>query len=388
MFVLHDGDHLAATYADGVLAPTQAGHRDLLTTVSLIDGQLSTADVEVSNSVTSAPEVLGLSGDIAFVAERLAQRGPGDTTAAQLAPGMQLTAIDVSNRSAPLVVAQVSVGELPEALAVSPDGSTVAVVSNGGGGALLSLVPWDGGRFGQPRAFPILGADSNVTNVHWHPDGDLLAVNNNTEDRVEFLAVGARGVELRDSVATGPDPFVGRFTPDGAYYLTSNWGRDLNAPSISERLPSRPSTVSVIDVEGAEVIGTIDSDRSAEGLAVSADGAWVATVNMRGTALPTDAAGFDEQASVSLFRFEGGELTKVGDSPLDGVLPEGGAFDPSGRYFVASVFEGRPGGPGPGLQVYDVGADGLVPVQRIALPHGAHHVVFGSGPNPLRQTDP
>jgi hypothetical protein len=68
---------------------------------------------------------------------------------------------------------------------------------------------------------------------------------------------------------------------------------------------------------------------------------------MRGTALPAGSVGFDEHASVSLLRRDGATsgLTKIGDYPLAGVLPEGGAFDPSGRYFLATVFEGRPGSP-------------------------------------------
>jgi hypothetical protein len=62
------------------------------------------------------------------------------------------------------------------------------------------------------------------------------------------------------------------------------------------------------------------------------------------------------------------------------VLPEGGTFDPSGRFFIATVFQGAPDGDGAGLQVYRVNADnepGLSPVQRIPLPHGVHHVAVG-----------
>jgi hypothetical protein len=101
---------------------------------------------------------------------------------------------------------------------------------------------------------------------------------------------------------------------------------------------------------------------------------------MRGTALPADSPMFDEHASVSLFRLDGntGALTKIGDYRLDGMLPEGGTFDPSGRFFIATAFQGATGSDGAGLQVYRVGSDdepGLTPVQRIPLPHGVHHVV-------------
>lgn len=53
-------------------------------------------------------------------------------------------------------------------------------------------------------------------------------------------------------------------------------------------------------------------------------------------------------------------------------------FDPTGQYFLATVFQGRNSEqPGSGLQVYRTGPDetpGSTPVQRIPLPHGVHHV--------------
>jgi hypothetical protein len=396
---LSDGDYVASTYADGVLPPAEAGHRDLLSTVGIRDGVVSSAHVELSNSVTAAPEVLALSPDgrTAFVAERLAGRQAGDTRSGQLPAGDRLFAVDVTDPGAPAIAAVAAIAESPEALAVHPDGTRVAVVSNTPVASVLQLVPWTPAGFGDPVTFDLAGlgitgsaegarGGITATNVHWHPGGRALAVNITTQNRVAFLTVDGTSVApWGEPVTTGVDPFVGRFTPDGRHYLTSDWGRDLAAPTLAERLPDSRSTLSVIEVgeigsPAPRVVGTAESDKSAEGLAVSPDGRWVATVNMRGTALPAGSVGFDEHASVSLLRRDGatGDLTKIGDYPLAGVLPEGGAFDPSGRYFIATVFEGRPGSPdGPGLQVYRVGPDdapGLTALQRIPLPHGVHHV--------------
>ena len=404
---LSDGDHVASTYADGNLAPTEADHRDALTTVSVRDGAVESAEVEVSNSVTAAPEVLALSPDgaTAFVAERLRQRRPGDMRADQLPAGDRLFAVDVSDWAAPAITGSATIAESPEALAVHPEGTHVAVVSNTPDGSVLQLVPWTPAGCGVAERFDLAGlgitgaaegprGGVTATNVQWHPSGRALAINITTQNRVAFVAVDTSGPgrptvrPWGEPVITGTDPFVGRFTPDGRYYLTSDWGRNLATTKLEERLPGERSKVSVIAVGEVgtgmpRVVGSAESDKSAEGLAVSPDGRWVATVNMRGTALPAGSPKFDEHASVSLLRLDPdrGALTKIGDYPLAGVLPEGGTFDKSGQYFIATVFEGRPGSAdGSGLQVYRVGSDdnpGLTPVQRIPLPHGVHHVVAG-----------
>ncbi|MGY2093283.1 lactonase family protein [Nocardia gipuzkoensis] len=404
---ISDGDYLASTYVDGILAPAEAGHRDLLTTVRVTDGEVSAQHIEVSNSVTAAPEVLALSPDgaTAFVAERLGQRRPGDTTAQQLPPGDRLFAVNISDPGVLTITDTTAITSSPEALAVSPDGSHVAVVSNTATATVLQIVPWTAKRFGEPVPHDLanLGITGDpdrprggvlATNVQWHPSGRALAVNIATQNRVAFFTidtstVGSAAVRPWGTpVTTGIDPFVGRFTPDGRHYVTSDWGRNLTATDVAARLPTGRSKISVIRLDDPgtaanhRITATAESDKSAEGLAVSPDGRYIATVNMRGTVFPADAPGHDEVASVSMLRLDAtsGTLTKIGDYPLDGVLPEGGAFDRTGRYFLATVFQGRDSNAaGPGLQIYRVSdeAPGLTPIQRIPLPHGVHHVAAG-----------
>lgn len=49
-------------------------------------------------------------------------------------------------------------------------------------------------------------------------------------------------------VNVGKDPFIGQFTPDGRFFLTSNWGRNFGerVKTLEQRLPEKRGTVSVI----------------------------------------------------------------------------------------------------------------------------------------------
>lgn len=403
--VLSDGDFEAHTYATGRLADPAAGWRDTLTVLRRGASGWSRSSIEVSNSVTAAPEVLRLSPDgrVAFVTERLAQRTAEATRSADLAPGRRLFA--VATEGEPRLLDTAWVEPHPEALDVSPDGRHVAVVSNTPEASYVQIVRFDGARFAAVSRFRVdtLGVEGRpgtprhgitATNVQWHPSGRALAVNLNTLDRVLFVRVALDGdrVELQPwgaAVPTGRDPFVGRFTPDGRHYLTADWGRDFAATTLEGRLPTQPSSVGVIRLAepGARPaqaqhrrLGHVPTDLSSEGLAVSPDGRWVATVNMRGTALPADSARFDHEASVTLLRFDAaaGRLAKVAEHRFAGVLPEGASFDRSSQHLLVTVFQ-YPAGQqaGGGLEVFGIGEGepaGLRHLGRLALPHGAHHV--------------
>lgn len=401
--VVADGDFMAHTYATGRLAHGD-GYRDQLTLFRLHHGALARAEVEVSNSVTAPPEVMGLSPDArtAFVLERLGQRAPGMGRIADLPPGRRLSAVRLSGPGTPRVVATTEVVARPEALALSPDGTRVAVVANGPAGSVLQILAYADHRFGSPATFELAEhvdalrarPAALATNVQWHPSGRFLAVNFTDRDRVAFfeLVWERRGPHIRacgQPVRVGRDPFVGRFSPDGRHYFTADWGRDLTADTLEGRLPTQPSAVSVIrlahpagDASGHRKVGAAGTDLSSEGLAVSPDGDLVATVNMRNTPFPPGSPRHEPGASVTLLEFDprSGTLRRAGDYPLPGLLPEGAAFDLTGEHLLATVFEYDGGRLGGGVEVFRVARGqrpSLAHLGRVPVPHGAHHVAVG-----------
>lgn len=405
--VISDGDFRASTYRDGQLAAPSAERRDLLTLIR--PGRSpSRVAIPVSNSVTAPPEVMALSpdGGFVYVVERLGPRTEGAVQIRDLAPGRRITAVDIRDPAKPTISGTAEAGPMPESVRVSPDGRFLAVTANSAEDAMVQIVPTNGGRLGAPQSFrlaelgvarkegaPRGGIDATLAD--WHPSGRFLSVHLNTRNQVLFLEArpGPDGklalAPWGTPVEVGRDPFVGRFTPDGGHYLSADWGRDFQARNLEGRLPAAPSRLSLIKLAPRErtgpsaqheVVAGVDSDRSSEGLAISRDGRHVATVNMRETALAPDSPRYTRQASISYFRFDAGRsaLAKVGDYPFEGVLPEGGSFDATGRHFLATVFEyADSAAPQGGVEVWRVGDaahPGLTHLGRIAVPHGAHHV--------------
>ncbi|MBD2071064.1 beta-propeller fold lactonase family protein [Leptolyngbya sp. FACHB-671] len=404
--VISDGDFFASTYVDGRIPGADSRYRDALTLIPLpFDGER--VSVEVSNSVNGPPETLALSPDgrTAYVVEYMGQRPVGATTRSDLLAGRFLSQVDLTDPRQPRVLSRIEVGHFPEAIDVHPEGKWVAIATDSSESEVLQLVPVQDSSLGEPMnisleslGIPAAEGPLNASYVEWHPSGEYLVVNLYRQNRIVFLrftqdSTGEANLSLwGNPVAVDVDPYSGRLTPDGKHFITANWKRDFTADSLEGRLPSEPSTVSVIrlDVDDSasenhtayhQVITTVASAQSSEGIAISPDGTLVATANMRDTALPTDSPRFTRDATVSLFAFDAvsGQLAKAADFAFEGVLPEGLTFDATGEHLIVATFEylnsEEPGG---GLEVWRISqepAPNLEYVGRINVPHGSHQVV-------------
>ena len=88
------------------------------------------------------------------------------------------------------------------------------------------------------------------------------------------------------------------------------------------------------------IVSVVEAGEMPEGLAVSPDGRWVATANLEESFEPLADSKQQFFASLSLLQFNSanGLLTRVGDFPFDGALPEPIVFDNSSRFLAAASF--------------------------------------------------
>lgn len=381
-----DGDFLASTYDDGKL-PTPNSANDLLSIVNLpLSGsQNEIAQIPASNSVVGAPYALALSPDgrTAFVVETLGATPAGATQREQLPSGQQLVAIDLSNLDRPVVLSRVGITLKPETVDVHPEGDLLAISTQTSGKEIV-LSPVDQGAFGQPIEISLhelgIQPDSTrfqsgkyVSQIQWHPSGRYLAVNLDYRDQIAFFelqrdrAGNSQLIPWGRPVNVGKDPFTGQFTPDGRFFLTSNWGRNFGeqVKTLEQRLPEIPGTISVIRLAELgtsaaaaqhQVVSTATTDISPESLAISPDGKRVVTVNMRGTLFPTNSPRFSRHASLTLLALNqsSGQLSKIDDYLFEGILPESVAFDASGNYLAVAVYDYFTPKPAGGIELWQV----------------------------------
>lgn len=408
---ISDGDFLASTYGDGKLPePGSATDQLSIITLPLNNTRQPTAQISVSNSVTGAPYAFSLTsaGKTAFVVETLEPMPPSATRSNQLPAGERLMAVDLGDLSKPRIHDTLAIAPKPETVDVHPQGNLLAISTQTPDKEII-LVPIQEEKFGQPIEFSLrqLGIQPDPTRfqagmyastVQWHPSGRYLAVNLTYQDEVAFYKLqrdrnnALKLIPWGTPVKVGKDPFTGQFTPDGRFYITSNWGRNFGEQikTIEERLPQTPGTVSVIKLAETgtptanaqhRVVSTATSDISPESLTISPDGSMIVTVNMRGTAFAQTSPRFTREASLSLLTLnrESGRLTKVGDYPFEGILPESAAFDASGNYLAVAVYDYFTPKPEGGVELWKVIREPSPALrhtnQMIDVGRGAHQVM-------------
>jgi Lactonase, 7-bladed beta-propeller len=379
-----DDDFLASTYGDGKLPTPTGGDKLSIVTLPLNGKQEAIAQVNASNSVIGAPYALALSpdGQTAFVVETLGAMPAGATRREQLPPGNQLVAINLSNPRRPTVRSRMAIASKPETVHVHPNGDLLAVSTQTPDKEII-LIPVQDNQFGQPIEFSLrqLGIQPDpkyfqkglyASQVQWHPSGRYLAVNLNYRDEIAFYKVqrspenNLQLIPWGAPVKVGKDPFTGQFTPDGRFFLSSNWGRNFGKEikTLEQRLPETRGTVSAIQLADLNtpaskvqhrVVSTAIADISPESLAISPNSSTVVTVNMRGTAFPENSPRFTRQATLSLMTLDRtGQLTKIDDYPFEGILPEGAAFDASGNALAVAVYDYFTPKPEGGIEFWQV----------------------------------
>lgn len=400
---ISDGDMRAYAYIDGDLGPPRGP--DQLSIIPLPPARTpDVAAIEVSNTVINPVYSIAATpdGNTVFVAETRRQRDDDDRVLNDLESGTTLRAIDVRDPSQPREIAEVEVGTRPQGVSVSPDGRTVVLATKTAGDP-LAFVTWSDGGFGEVRRFG-LGDLSPMTELpdqgllphhaEWHPSADVVAVTLNFRGQVRFYRVerdadgSVLGITLwGNAVQTSKWPMSGKFSRDGRFFVSNDlqWGADVRGFYVNAP-PSQLTSIELapLDAETPRhfVVSGAPLPRHAESIAFSNAGDLIATSNIGQTWLAQDAPGHS-LSTLSLVRFdpETGHLTRAGDWPFDGLLPEGVAFDASDRYIVAGVFEYD--GPEPrrsGLEIWEVIRDDDLPRlsdtgYRIPTGPGAHSLI-------------
>ena len=205
-------------------------------------------------------------------------------------------------------------GPMPHEIALSPDGSQVAVVAYGGS----SIDFYDAKTYAR---LDTLDISPNLAphGLLWLDDGRLLATTERSKTLTMISAPGADGKRTATGISSDTEGHMVAVTPDYGYAYTA----DLSSGNIA-----------MIDLNAGKLVKSVPAGPGAEGIAVTNDGTEIwATARETNLAYVYDAKTMEKLAEVP-----------IGTFPLR-IIPS-----PDGRYMVTSNLMGG------NLSVIDIAA--------------------------------
>jgi gliding motility-associated-like protein len=205
--------------------------------------------------------------------------------------------VSVIDRQSALVVGTISVGNSPEGIAISPDGS-LAYVTNSGDNTVSVI------STASQSVVTLIHVGNNPQGICVSPDGSRVYVANYSGANVFVINTGTNTVV--DTIAVGNNPLGISATPDGKQVYVANYG---------------DNTVSVISTAGNNVSALIHVGANPYGVSVSPPGNLTYVTNLT-------------SGTVSVISTVNNVVT---DTVIVGSGPKGIAVSPDGsRVYVAN----------------------------------------------------
>jgi DNA-binding beta-propeller fold protein YncE len=269
------------------------------------------------------------------------------------APGHRLHVVDLTTRP-PRIRSETTLGAQPSGIAISRDGTRVAVANRAGGS--VSAFRLEHGNLVALNTVVFTDPTNEVSDVTFSPDGrDVLAAVTQG-GHLRKLRWENGNLEVTDRrISTYGKPYRVQFTPDGRFVLASGAGHgndaDWDALTVIQAQNGQYQTADFVPLASGP-----------ESFDISPDGRWIAAVLMNRSNIAPTTPGYRDHGLIVLVERRGDRWVRVQELAT-GAIPEGVVFTPDGRHLVVQCHPDRE------LRLYAVGRKGLKAIgPRIPVP--------------------
>jgi DNA-binding beta-propeller fold protein YncE len=262
-------------------------------------------EVNAIAAVAGVPQSVAVAPDESFALVTGANKiDPADPK--KQVPDNRLVVVDLK-ASPPAVIATVEVGRGPSGVSINRD-ATLALVANRGEGT-VSVLSISGKTLTPVSKIQLGDAKSGPSHVAFTPDGKRALVTRDGDHRVSILSVDGTKVEdTKRFMVGGFRPYSLAISSKGDVAVFGNQGGGQGDLDV----------INVIDLKAnpPRIVDTISVGQTPEGVAMSADGSYVAVTVMNGSQRPKNHPAFNDHGLVKLFKVEGTKLTPAAESKV------------------------------------------------------------------------
>jgi DNA-binding beta-propeller fold protein YncE len=246
-------------------------------------------------------------------------------------PDDVVSVIDLKSTPA-RVLATLHAGRGASGVSFNPAG-TLALVANRIDGT-ISVLAVSGTSVTAAGLVDLGAPDSGPSHVVFTRDGRTALVTRNNDSLISILAIDGRTVSYtKRDVAAGLKPYGIDVTPSGDAAVVAHIGAGALGGV---------DTLAVIDLtrDPPRVVDQIGVGPTLEGLAISADGRFVATTMMDGSNLPKTSPFFHDAGQLRVFGLQDRHLTPVAQAAT-GHWCQGAGWSRDGRTIVVQCMADR-----------------------------------------------
>ena len=292
---------------DGVVTTVKNPPPD---TVSIIDVSASPprllAEIPVPASIIGPPDSAAIAPDGSIALVTAATRlDPADPT--RTIPDDRVTVIDLK-ASPPAVLATLHAGRGASGVSFNPAG-TLALVANRIDGTITAFTV-SGKTVAAAGTIDLGAPDSGPCHVTFTRDGRVALVTRNNDSLISLLAVeGSKVSYAKRDIAAGLKPYPIQVSPTADVAVVGHIGAGPSGGA---------DVLSVIDLGQAppRTVDHISVGPTAEGLAISPDGKYVAVTVMDGSNAPKSSPFFHPNGRLRVFSLAKTVLAGVAEIPI------------------------------------------------------------------------
>ena len=352
---LSDADMSAFSLMDGQLRKN-ADAKDEISTLTFPlsygnPGQIKSD--KASNSVLEGKKSIAITSNqkLAYVLETKGETSCDDVSFSKMdvefPTGRYITVVNIENLNQPKSLYRFPVGENPSSIAIDNKNKYLALTCEEYGKEIQIFELDEAGK-----PFRIIKKPSNfepgrIVDLVWHSSGEYLAYINQDEAHVGLIKVLRDGptqqiirIEaLGEPVKIGGMPAMGKFTPDGKYFLVLDKKKELTDKDSDTKgelfvVRFNPETGSHSLLSKSEV------GENPMGFDIHPEGNFILVNNLERSFYPPEQFASSGESSLSVLQLAyDGRVENKETFTIQGILPASVAFDKNGKNVAFSVYQ-------------------------------------------------
>jgi hypothetical protein len=304
-------------------------------------------EYNISNSIFSNSSISEVSTSVPSLAFFLETKGPTNDGSSPKSGGF-ISVMDITSIANSQTLFRFPVASNPLSISLSPNNEYLAVSSEEFDNELQVIEINTEGKPVRKVKKPTALGNGRISHICWSPDGDFLVYSNTTKREIGLIQVIRDGptqkiIRLQlygEPIKLGLNPGIGKFTPNGKYYIASDV---KNSKSEQDNLLPAELFVVKFNFEPDQqhyLLSKQEVGYNLEDFVIHPNSNTIFALSSSKSFYSQQSMSKQDAGELHLLEISpSGAISEVASYPLKGKYPSGLVIDSDGSHIAISIFE-------------------------------------------------